>query len=197
MVDCFHIMMTVLFDNFVLTHLWIASPRPCLDKRPPGQKVTISEKLDRSISGCFSQTRVLTFQMSFGFTVSQEQLLAIEEYDLNVVRLCFQAFLPNQHGDFTLALPPVVSNPIYDNSEYLQAGWVFKAKCGNDGSCRAPCLSLAPGCSHCVLGDVDTCIHHFSCRTTNLQVEPRDLPGWQLSPDYRYQFPREKGWFGG
>ncbi|KAL8185064.1 UNVERIFIED_CONTAM: hypothetical protein K2H54_036346 [Gekko kuhli] len=53
--------------------------------------------------------------MSFGFTVSQEQLLAIEEYDLNVVRLCFQAFLPNEHGDFTLALPAVISNPIYDN----------------------------------------------------------------------------------
>ncbi|XP_015280979.1 PREDICTED: proto-oncogene c-Rel [Gekko japonicus] len=49
------------------------------------------------------------------FNVSQEQLLAIEEYDLNVVRLCFQAFLPNEHGDFTLALPPVISNPIYDN----------------------------------------------------------------------------------
>ncbi|XP_077189195.1 proto-oncogene c-Rel isoform X2 [Paroedura picta] len=49
------------------------------------------------------------------FSVSQEQLLAIEEYDLNVVRLCFQAFLPNEHGNFTLALPPVISNPIYDN----------------------------------------------------------------------------------
>ncbi|XP_060105621.1 proto-oncogene c-Rel [Heteronotia binoei] len=49
------------------------------------------------------------------FGVSQEQLLAVEEYDLNVVRLCFQAFLPNEHGDFMLALPPVISNPIYDN----------------------------------------------------------------------------------
>ncbi|XP_054842059.1 proto-oncogene c-Rel [Eublepharis macularius] len=49
------------------------------------------------------------------FSVSQEQLMAIEEYDLNVVRLCFQVFLPNEHGDFMLALPPVISNPIYDN----------------------------------------------------------------------------------
>nr|XP_056709379.1 proto-oncogene c-Rel [Euleptes europaea] len=49
------------------------------------------------------------------FGVSQEQLMAIEEYDLNVVRLCFQAFLPNERGDFTLAIPPVISNPIYDN----------------------------------------------------------------------------------
>uniref|UniRef100_A0ACB8G966 Uncharacterized protein n=1 Tax=Sphaerodactylus townsendi TaxID=933632 RepID=A0ACB8G966_9SAUR len=51
----------------------------------------------------------------FDFAVSQEQLLAIEEYDLNVVRLCFQGFLPNEHGNFTLALPPVISNPVYDN----------------------------------------------------------------------------------
>ncbi|XP_067900977.1 proto-oncogene c-Rel [Heterodontus francisci] len=49
------------------------------------------------------------------FTVPQEQLLQIEDYDLNVVRLCFQVFLPDEHGSFSRALPPVVSNPIYDN----------------------------------------------------------------------------------
>ncbi|KAJ6667038.1 hypothetical protein lerEdw1_019041 [Lerista edwardsae] len=49
------------------------------------------------------------------FGVPEEQLLAIEEYDLNVVRLCFQAFIPNEHGNYTLALHPVISNPIYDN----------------------------------------------------------------------------------
>ncbi|XP_078260883.1 proto-oncogene c-Rel [Rhinoraja longicauda] len=49
------------------------------------------------------------------FNVPQEQLLQIETYDLNVVRLCFQVFLPDQHGSFTRALPPVVSNPIFDN----------------------------------------------------------------------------------
>lgn len=32
-----------------------------------------------------------------------------------MVRLCFQVFLPDEHGNLTTALPPVVSNPIYDN----------------------------------------------------------------------------------
>ncbi|XP_069787615.1 proto-oncogene c-Rel isoform X2 [Narcine bancroftii] len=49
------------------------------------------------------------------FNVPQEQLLQIEDYDLNVVRLCFQVFLPDEHGSFSRALPPVVSHPIYDN----------------------------------------------------------------------------------
>nr|XP_033794512.1 proto-oncogene c-Rel isoform X2 [Geotrypetes seraphini] len=49
------------------------------------------------------------------YRVPEEQLPSIEDYDLNVVRLCFQVFLPDEHGNFTLALPPVVSNPIYDN----------------------------------------------------------------------------------
>ncbi|XP_048456938.1 proto-oncogene c-Rel, partial [Rhincodon typus] len=49
------------------------------------------------------------------FNVTQEQLLQIEDIDLNVVRLCFQVFLPDEHGSFSRALPPVVSNPIYDN----------------------------------------------------------------------------------
>ncbi|XP_043910916.1 proto-oncogene c-Rel-like isoform X2 [Protopterus annectens] len=49
------------------------------------------------------------------FNVPQEALLRVEDYDLNVVRLCFQVFLPDSHGCFTIELPPVVSNPIYDN----------------------------------------------------------------------------------
>ncbi|KAM4694536.1 proto-oncogene c-Rel [Discoglossus pictus] len=49
------------------------------------------------------------------FGVHEEQLLTIEDYDLNVVRLCFQVFLADEHGNYTRALPPVVSNPIYDN----------------------------------------------------------------------------------
>lgn len=47
--------------------------------------------------------------------VPEQQLLDIEDCDLNVVRLCFQVFLPDEHGNLTTALPPVVSNPIYDN----------------------------------------------------------------------------------
>uniref|UniRef100_A0A8C3XR94 REL proto-oncogene, NF-kB subunit n=1 Tax=Chelydra serpentina TaxID=8475 RepID=A0A8C3XR94_CHESE len=49
------------------------------------------------------------------FSVPEEQLLNVDEYDLNVVRLCFQVFLPDEHGNCTLPLPPVISNPIYDN----------------------------------------------------------------------------------
>ncbi|XP_027678123.1 proto-oncogene c-Rel isoform X1 [Chelonia mydas] len=49
------------------------------------------------------------------FSVPEEQLLNVDEYDLNVVRLCFQVFLPDEHGSCTLPLPPVISNPIYDN----------------------------------------------------------------------------------
>ncbi|XP_042302822.1 LOW QUALITY PROTEIN: proto-oncogene c-Rel [Sceloporus undulatus] len=49
------------------------------------------------------------------FNVSEEQILAVDEYELNVVRLCFEAFLCDEHGNCTLALPPVISNPIYDN----------------------------------------------------------------------------------
>nr|XP_008524232.1 PREDICTED: proto-oncogene c-Rel isoform X2 [Equus przewalskii] len=49
------------------------------------------------------------------FNVPEAQLLDIEDCDLNVVRLCFQVFLPDEHGNLTTALPPVVSNPIYDN----------------------------------------------------------------------------------
>ncbi|XP_044864292.1 proto-oncogene c-Rel isoform X2 [Mauremys mutica] len=49
------------------------------------------------------------------FSVPEEQLLNVDEYDLNVVRLCFQVFLPDEHGNCTIPVPPVISNPIYDN----------------------------------------------------------------------------------
>ncbi|XP_051020905.1 proto-oncogene c-Rel isoform X2 [Acomys russatus] len=49
------------------------------------------------------------------FNVPEQQLLDIDDCDLNVVRLCFQVFLLDEHGNLTTALPPIVSNPIYDN----------------------------------------------------------------------------------
>ncbi|ELK14687.1 proto-oncogene c-Rel isoform X1 [Pteropus alecto] len=49
------------------------------------------------------------------FEVPEPQLLDTEDCDLNVVRLCFQVFLYDEHGNLTTTLPPVVSNPIYDN----------------------------------------------------------------------------------
>lgn len=39
-----------------------------------------------------------------------------EEYDLNAVRLCFQATITLTTGEL-YSLEPVVSQPIYDNSE--------------------------------------------------------------------------------
>nr|CAB3265519.1 rel1 [Phallusia mammillata] len=36
------------------------------------------------------------------------------DVDLNIVRLCFEAFLPDHSGHYTIKLNPVVSNPIYD-----------------------------------------------------------------------------------
>jgi c-Rel proto-oncogene protein len=50
--------------------------------------------------------------------VPREQLLQTEEYDLNVVRLCLQVFLQDDSGHYNRALNPIVTNPIYDNSEY-------------------------------------------------------------------------------
>ncbi|XP_036402637.1 proto-oncogene c-Rel [Megalops cyprinoides] len=49
------------------------------------------------------------------FNVPRDQLLQAEEYDLNVVRLCFQVFLQDETGQYCKALNPIVSNPIYDN----------------------------------------------------------------------------------
>ncbi|XP_051507145.1 proto-oncogene c-Rel-like isoform X2 [Myxocyprinus asiaticus] len=49
------------------------------------------------------------------FNVPREQLLQTEEYDLNVVRLCFQVYLQDETGLYNITLPPIVSNPIYDN----------------------------------------------------------------------------------
>lgn len=49
------------------------------------------------------------------FNVPREQQLQTEEYDLNVVRLCIQVYLQDETGQYTRALNPIVTNPIYDN----------------------------------------------------------------------------------
>ena len=38
--------------------------------------------------------------------------------ELNVVRMCFQAYLKDENGQFSRQLPSVISNPIYDSSKY-------------------------------------------------------------------------------
>lgn len=40
-----------------------------------------------------------------------------QSMNLNAVRLCFQAFLPDETGAFTKALHPCISNAVYDSSK--------------------------------------------------------------------------------
>lgn len=44
---------------------------------------------------------------------------ASSNIDLNVVRLCFQVFLPDASGQVTRVVPPVSSHPIHDKSKIL------------------------------------------------------------------------------
>ena len=52
----------------------------------------------------------------FDATINGDERSTID-VDLNIVRLCFEAFLPDHHGNYTQRLQPVVSNPIYDKSK--------------------------------------------------------------------------------
>ena len=53
----------------------------------------------------------------FNTSMSEDQHSSID-VDLNIVRLCFEAFLLDEHGNYTEAIAPVVSHPIYDKSKY-------------------------------------------------------------------------------
>jgi hypothetical protein len=63
--------------------------------------------------------------MSF-VVLSAEEHLGIKQQanemsknmQLNVVCLQFRVFLPNSQGSFLKMLPPVISQPIYDSSQY-------------------------------------------------------------------------------
>ena len=37
--------------------------------------------------------------------------------NLSVIRLCFQAFLMDEHGRFTIPVDPVLSHKVYDSSK--------------------------------------------------------------------------------
>ena len=41
-----------------------------------------------------------------------------KDMQLNVVKLCFQAYLKDENGHFNRLLTPVLSTAIYDSSEY-------------------------------------------------------------------------------
>ena len=47
---------------------------------------------------------------------SEAQSLA-KTMNLSVVRLCFQAFLPDEHGRFNIPVDPVFSHKVYDSSK--------------------------------------------------------------------------------
>lgn len=80
--------------------------------------------------------------------IRQAALQQTKEMDLSVVRLMFTAFLPDSTGSFTRRLEPVVSDAIYDSSEYSTPDLrQLAAKSGTDfhplpGSY---CLALIPG----------------------------------------------------
>lgn len=50
--------------------------------------------------------------------INSAAALQAKEMDLSVVRLMFTAFLPDSDGGFSRRLEPVVSDPIYDSSEF-------------------------------------------------------------------------------
>lgn len=74
------------------------------------------ESADSALA-CFSVVLILLLCVCV-CSVPREQLLQTEEYDLNVVRLCIQVFLQDENGQYSRALNPIVTNPIYDNSEW-------------------------------------------------------------------------------
>nr|XP_026692312.1 rel1 protein isoform X1 [Ciona intestinalis]BAE06668.1 RelA [Ciona intestinalis] len=49
----------------------------------------------------------------FGTMLDGDERSAVD-VDLNIVRLCFEAFIPDARGKYTQKLEPVVSDPIYD-----------------------------------------------------------------------------------
>ncbi|XP_078366707.1 nuclear factor NF-kappa-B p105 subunit-like [Oculina patagonica] len=64
-----------------------------------------------------------TFDKNMAEAVAEEESRKVrrmveeqtQNMSLNAVRLCFQAYLPDDSGCFTKALPPCVSNPVYDS----------------------------------------------------------------------------------
>uniref|UniRef100_A0A3B3Q5C5 V-rel avian reticuloendotheliosis viral oncogene homolog A n=1 Tax=Paramormyrops kingsleyae TaxID=1676925 RepID=A0A3B3Q5C5_9TELE len=75
--------------------------------------------------------RLITFNNPF---IKEADIWA-DEYDLNTVRLCFQASIPLPTGEHC-ALQPVVSEPIYDNRAPNTAELKICRVNRNSGSCR-------------------------------------------------------------
>lgn len=64
-----------------------------------------------------------TCNLAFALAESEQEAIEQEAkelkktMDLSIVRLRFSAFLRDSSGDFSLALKPVISDPIHDSSE--------------------------------------------------------------------------------
>ena len=50
--------------------------------------------------------------------IRQQAQQIAKTMNLSVVRLCFQAFILDEHGRFTVPVDPVFSHKVYDSSEY-------------------------------------------------------------------------------
>lgn len=62
-----------------------------------------------------------------------------QNMNLSAVRLCFQAYLPDDSGCFTKALPPCISAAVYDSSEINNTFSSFE--CLNDELSRMVILT--------------------------------------------------------
>ena len=51
--------------------------------------------------------------------VKTEATGAAKTMNLSVIRLCFQAFLMDEHGRFTIPVDPVFSHKVYDSSKSI------------------------------------------------------------------------------
>jgi hypothetical protein len=51
--------------------------------------------------------------------IRQQAVALSKTMNLSVVRLCFQAFLPDENGRFTIPVDPVFSHKVYDSSMSL------------------------------------------------------------------------------
>lgn len=70
--------------------------------------------------------------------IRQAALQQTKEMDLSVVRLMFTAFLPDSTGSFTRRLEPVVSDAIYDSSEYSSSSGRGSSEYCQEQTCNLP-----------------------------------------------------------
>ena len=62
----------------------------------------------------------------------------ISSIDLNVVRLAFQCILKDKSGKRTRIVPPIVSQPIYDESKYIFPRYLIVCPRDNECVCEWP-----------------------------------------------------------